>query len=60
VDLRYGLGGASLDLVVGQRAERVGDDDQGESLGAQGRALDLRFMREGRGNDDCGRDATCL
>ena len=38
----------------------MGDDDRGESLGAQGRALDIRFMSERRGDDDRGGDATCL
>jgi hypothetical protein len=38
----------------------VGDDDRGQLLGAQGRALHFRFTRERRGDDDRDGDATCF
>ncbi len=60
LNLRDGFSRASLDLVVGQGAERVGNDHRRELACAQGGALDLRLFGERRGDDDGGGHAACF
>ena len=54
------LRGAGRNLLVGQRAERVPDDDRCEQLRTQRRPLQVGFVQEGIGHDDGSRDAAPL
>ena len=57
LNLRDGFSRASLDLVIGQSAEWVGDHHRLELVGAQGGTLNLRLIGERCGNDDGGGNA---
>ncbi len=60
LNLRDGFSRASLDLVVGQGAERVGNNHRLELVCAQGGALNLCLSGERRGNDYGGGNAACF
>ena len=44
---------ALLDLLVGERAERVFDDDRGEIVHTESITLHLCLVQEFRGHDNC-------